>query len=253
MTKWYSFLKIPDLGRHEIHVWRFYLNQSKADVSQLKDCLSVEEYRRAASFHFIRDQTNFVIRRAILRHLTASYLGLAASSVKLLSPPNGKLVISGQDGLEGIRFNCSHSADWGLIAIARNREVGVDLEQHRPLADVMALANTCFSHHEIAELTKVPEGLKTQCFYNGWTRKEAFVKAIGLGLSFPPNNVSVSLALDRPAKLLKVEGYLQAWNRWKLVSFDVNPGYSAALVYENKNANFKYFEWIPFKNESSSS
>lgn len=235
--------EVPALGRAQIQVWRINLAQDTAGEDRLKVCLSGEERERAGRFHFAHDRRRFIIRRGVLRHLLAVHLGASRDAVRLLPGPHGKPAIPGQEGPAGLRFSCSHSADLGLVAIARGRELGVDLEQHRPLADAGKLTNAFFSPCEIAALTGVPPELKERSFFDCWTRKEAFVKAIGLGLSFPLHRFAVSLAPDQPAALLRVEDDPGAVDRWKMLSLDITPDYSAALVFEGRDANLKCFEW----------
>jgi 4'-phosphopantetheinyl transferase len=242
-TEWPKMAAVPALEPYETHIWRINLDLSKADESLLKHCLSVEEQDRASRFHHIRDRKNFLVRRSVLRHLLASYLGINANVVRLSATADGKPFVEGQDVPTGIRFNCSRSAGWALIAIGRGCELGVDLERHRPLADLLDLANTCFSEQEIGEFTGLPEALKLRCFFDAWTRKEAFVKAIGLGLSFALKDFSVSLAPHQPAKLLNVKNDHTAVERWKMQSLDVNSDYSAALVAEDRHASLRCFEW----------
>jgi len=243
ITDWHKISDVPALKPFEIHLWRINLERPEADESRLYYCLSAEECDRAARFHYIRDRKNFLIRRSVLRHLLASYQGVNAKIVRLSAAPNGKPFMEGQDGPAGIRFSCSHSDSWGLIAIGRGCELGVDLERRRPLADLLDLANACFSDQEIGEFRGIPEALKPHCFFDAWTRKEAFLKAIGLGLSFALKDFSVSLAPDQPAKLLNVKNDLTAVDRWKMLSLEVNPDYSAALVVEDVPASLRCFEW----------
>jgi 4'-phosphopantetheinyl transferase len=244
-TGWCEQSEIPPLGQFEIHVWRAELAWPGVVTGRLKDCLTDEETNQAARFHFAHDQRRFVIRRAVLRRLLASYLGVRTEIVRLLPGPNGKPFVCGQDMPEGIRFNCSHSGDRGLIVIAQGRELGADLEQHRDLNDAEDLAKAFFSDSEIKELNDLPRSLKTVGFFNCWTRKEAFVKAIGLGLSFPLNRFSVSLTPGQPAALLDVAEDHEAMKKWTIASLDVGVDYSAALVFEGRNVKFRYLEWNP--------
>lgn len=235
--------EVPTLGQAEIQVWRINLAQDTAGEDRLKACLSAEERERTGRFHFAHDRRRFVIRRAALRHLLAAHLSVSPDAVRFLPGSHGKPGLLGQAGPAGLRFSCSHSADLGLVAMARGRELGVDLEQHRPLADAGDLTNAFFSPCEIAELKGVPPELKARSFFDCWSRKEAFVKAIGLGLSFPLHRFAVSLAPDQPAALLRVEDDPGAVNRWKMLSLDITADYSAALVFEGRDANLKCFEW----------
>jgi 4'-phosphopantetheinyl transferase len=242
-TGWSIPSRIPVLGQSEIHLWRINLIQTDEDERRLKKSLSDEECNRSAAFYFIHDQRRFIIRRAVLRHLLAAYLDMPAKDVQLLSTLNGKPFINGQNGPDGIRFSCSHSADWALVAIGRGNELGVDMEQHRPLVDSRELVNACFSSHEIAEWSALPETLKPHCFFDGWTRKEAFIKALGMGLLLPLKSFSVSLAANQPAGLLNVENDSEAIGRWSMQSLDVRLGYSGAIVFEGNNIRLQGFDW----------
>jgi 4'-phosphopantetheinyl transferase len=244
-TIWHETPKILPLGPDEIHIWRIGLVWPDIVENRLKIYLTEEEFRRAAGFHFAHDRRRFIHRRVVLRRLLASYLGVRVDLVRLLSGPYGKPFIRGQEELDGIRFNCSHSGDFGLIAISRRGELGCDVEQHRQLEDAEDLAANCFSASEIKEMNALPESLKTKGFFNCWTRKESFVKAIGVGLSFPLNRLSVSLIPGQPATLLEVAEDPEAVNRWKMASLDVSQNSSAALVFEDRNAGMQYFEWGP--------
>ncbi len=228
----------------EIQIWQIPLAAHVAAEGWLKELLSVEERIRAGCFHFAPDQRRFIIRRAVLRQLLALALEIEPQAIQLEFGPHGKPFVAGQAGACGLQFSCSHSADWALIALARGSELGVDLEQHRPMADAENLAKNFFSPSEINELMELPLELKTAGFFNCWTRKEAFVKAIGRGLSYPLNRFSVSLAPDKPAALLAVAEDAEVLKRWGLISLDiVSNHYSAALVFEKERTALKYFTW----------
>jgi len=228
-------------AENEIHLWRISLGAELGDVNSLVEVLSPAEQQHAARFHFAPDRRRFVIRRAVLRQLLATCLGQHPSAITLEIGPHGKPAVSGQAGMNGLRFSSSHSGDMALIALACGRELGVDLEQHRLMTDAAEVAKQFFSPAEVIELTCLPLSLKKAGFFNCWTRKEAFVKATGLGLTYPLNRFTVSLAPGKPAQLLKVEDDPDALTRWGLISLDVAPDCSAALVYEGMPAVLKCF------------
>jgi 4'-phosphopantetheinyl transferase len=235
-----SEVRAPEPG--EIHIWRISLAGQSGAESWLKEFLSPEEIAQASRFHFAQDQRRFIIRRAVLRQLLATCLKTTPPAVQIKLGTHGKPFVPGQTNAAGFHFNCSHSADWALIAVARGIELGVDLEQHRPMTDAEDLAKNYFSAAEISELAGLPPTLKVAGFFNGWTRKEAFIKATGLGLSFPLNRFAVSLSPEKPAALLPVAGGAGALKKWALVSFDAAPDFSAALVFEGKSAAVKFFD-----------
>jgi 4'-phosphopantetheinyl transferase len=243
-ARWCETSEVPALGQSEIQVWKFNLASPSIGEVRPQIFLSAEERGQAARFHFAPDQRRFVVRRAVLRRLLAVCLEIKPEAVRISFSSPGKPAVAGQESSNGLRFSCSHSADLGLVAIARGIEIGVDLEQHRPLPAAEDLARTFFSNSEIRELAALPPSLKTTGFFNGWTRKEAFVKAIGLGLSFPLNRFSVTLTPGQPAALLDVAEDSEAVKKWTLAALDVSPDYSAALVFEGKNPRIKFFQWM---------
>ncbi len=245
VTEWCEMSEVPALGQSEIHVWRINLARQFIGDERRQSCLSAEEQQRAASFRFAQDQKRFVARRVILRQLLAAYLKKGPELVRFEFTSTQKPFLPDQRAANEIRFNTSHSADWALIAISSGIELGVDLEQCRAMTDAEDLARAFFSNAEINELAQMPQALKLRAFFNGWTRKEAFVKAIGLGFSYPFNRFSVSLAADKPAALLEVADDPEALKKWSLISLEVAPDVSAALVFEGKPSRVKFFEWNP--------
>ena len=233
--------KVPEPG--EIHLWRISLASQLDEDVRLKKLLFPEELDQAGRYRFVRDQRRFIIRRAVLRQLLAACLAISPLAVRMKFGVHGKPVVSGQADGGDLRFNCSHSGDWALIALARGRELGVDLEQHRPMTDAADVAKNFFTFAEISELNSLPSALKTAGFFNCWTRKEAFVKALGLGLAYPLNRFAVSLSPEKPAALLAVADDPAALEKWGMISLEVAPDYSAALVFEGKSAVLKYFTW----------
>jgi 4'-phosphopantetheinyl transferase len=244
-TEWRETSNPPSLGPFEIHLWRIDLHRDPAETARLESCLIPSERERATRFHFPQDRRRFVVRRAVLRHLLGNYAGCCPEAVCLAHTAHGKPFLEHQEAPDALRFSSSHSADLALIAFARGREVGVDLEFHRPLPEAAEMAKAFFSASEIAELAQVPEAAKQKIFFDGWARKEAFVKAIGLGLSFPLNHFSVSLSPGQPAALLQVEHDPAAVERWSMQAIDASPNCSAALVGEGKDLRVAYLEWSP--------
>jgi 4'-phosphopantetheinyl transferase len=245
-TEWRPAAEFPAPGQSEIHVWRINLNPPAAEVARHQTALSTAERERAARFRFPQDQRRFAVRRAFLRRLLAACLGVSPQAVQLESGPHGKPFVAGQAEAGGLRFSCSHSADLALVALARGIELGVDVEQHRDLNDAGDLAGAFFSTREIRELAALPPALKLAGFFNCWTRKEAFVKATGLGLSSPLNRFSVSLTPDKPAAITDVADDPDAIEKWSILSLNAGPNCSAALVFEAKTATrMKLFEESP--------
>lgn len=240
---WRPVSTFPVPGRSEIQVWRINLAAPPAEVDRLLNSLSAEEREQAARFHFAPDQRRFVVRRVRRRQLLSACLGIRPETLRLEFTGHRKPVLHVPGGADGLRFNCSYSADLALIAISRGRELGVDVEQHRDLADAEALAKAFFSEREIRELAELPQASKLKGFFDCWTRKEAFVKAVGLGLTCPLNRFSVSLAPGRPAAVLEAADELGAAEKWTMISLATGPDFSAALVFEGPAARINLFNW----------
>jgi 4'-phosphopantetheinyl transferase len=221
----------PELRRDEIQLWRIPLDLPADEVSRLRSVLAPAEQMQAARFRFARDERRFIVRRAVRRQLLASVLEVPPQRLELGTGDNGKPLINTANTVAPLKFNCSHSGDWALIAMTRASELGVDLEQQHDLPDAEELAKNYFSPREIQAWTALPATRKRQAFFDGWSRKEAFLKAIGLGLAFPLNRFSVSLAPDQPPALLEVDGDAAAAKKWFLIALEVVPGFSAALVH----------------------
>jgi len=240
---WREIPAIPLVKPLEIQIWRIQLLQPSANISRLEKILTPEETRQAAQFYFAHDQRRFVVRRAVLRQLLAANLDLRPKEIQIEAAYFQKPKIADRQNPNRLRFNTSHSGDCALIALTQNREVGVDVEQHRHLPDADELAKNFFSAHEINELNGLSGAARSEGFFNCWTRKEAYVKAIGLGLAHPLKLFSVALAPGEPAALLAVANDSTAMGKWSLIAFDVAAGFSAALVLENRQATVNFFQW----------
>jgi 4'-phosphopantetheinyl transferase len=249
---WREVSEIPRVAPAEIQVWRVNLLASTGEISRLRNFLSAQEQRQAAQFHFVHDQRRFVIRRAVLRQLLSANLGLHPEEIQIASDRFQKPQIAAAQNPMQLRFNSSHSSDWALIALAQNCESGVDVEQHRHLPDRDELANNFFSEPEISELNRLPEPARTAGFFNCWTRKEAFVKAIGQGLAFPLDRFSVSLAPEQSAAIFEIAGDdSTAHKKWSVTSINSIAGFSAALVFSSGLSSLALLDW-PFASSTDS-
>jgi 4'-phosphopantetheinyl transferase len=205
---------------------------------QLAACLSGDEQDAARRFRFERDRQNFTVQRALLRQVLGDYLGLEPSAVRFAVNTYGKPQIPHDLNRGDLRFSYSHSADWALLGVTRGRELGVDVEQRRPMSDAGQMASSFFAASEVAALEKLPPAEMEAAFFACWTRKEAFLKALGQGLSFPLNAFAVSL--DEPARLLELRGAPPAPDAWVLRSLDFGAGFAAALAMAGPDAEVRW-------------
>jgi len=226
------------LPEGEIHIWRANLDLRPEALSRLAITLDNGEQSRAARFHFPRDRDHFIACRGILRGLLGKYLGSAPASLEFSYGDYGKPAHRPEDSRPPIGFNVAHSHGLAVFAFARNREVGIDLEPIRPEFAGEEIAERYFSAQELAELRVLPAALRPEGFFICWTRKEAYVKARGLGLQVPLDSFSVSLTPGQP-EILQAEDS----TRWRLLSFEPAPNFVAAIVGEGRDWRVRYWNW----------
>lgn len=226
----------PRLRDEEVHVWFADLVRAAPRVESLSHLLSPDELRRAEGFYFERHRQAFAVARGLLRKILASYVGADPRDLNFAYSAHGKPSLSGELGDCDIRFNLSHSHGLALYAIARGREVGVDIEYCRPRVAFAEIAERFFSAREVETFRRLPEHLRREAFFNCWTRKEAFIKAVGEGLSFPLDAFDVSLVPGEPAALLGVRDSLRQVTRWALRELpEPAPEYVGAVAAEGQD------------------
>jgi 4'-phosphopantetheinyl transferase len=216
------------------------LDAEPAAVSELTQCLSDGERLRASRFVSERDRRRFAVGRARLRHLLASRLGVQPDAVDFVLGPRGKPALSPRFADSDLRFNVSHSEDVAVYAFSRGREIGVDVEAVRGLRDADDIVARFFSRRENETYRALDLRDKVPGFFNCWTRKEAFVKALGDGLHCPLDRFDVSLAPGEPARILRVDNTPGDECAWCMDDFSPAPGFVAAVVIENRKHHNAY-------------
>jgi 4'-phosphopantetheinyl transferase len=142
-----------------------------------------------------------------------------------------------------LEFNLSHSGNYVLIVVAEEHKVGIDVEKIRPDMENESIANRFFSSREVSELMAVPPEQRKLAFFNCWTRKEAYIKAQGLGLSLPLDSFDVSLTPNEPVILRATRPDANEASRWTLVSLEFDSNYAAALAVEGKDFKLRLWDW----------
>lgn len=229
----------------QVHVWRVPLAAAHAQTEMLFRTLDANERARAATFRFNRHRDEFVTTRGTLRMLAAAYLGLRANSISFGYATKGKPYI--QFPRADLRFNVSHSGEFALLAFGRGREVGIDIERRQPLEDLLAVASITFSARECSALRNLSPDLWLEAFFSCWSRKEAFLKATGEGLSYLAD-FDVSLHPDEPA-LLRAAGPFRR-ERWSFHAMPAIVNHASALVVEGHDAQIEHFECRCFSSAS---
>jgi 4'-phosphopantetheinyl transferase len=215
-----------------VHLWTVLLEASEDNFARALSWLSEQETARAERFRFDRHRRAFIIGRAALRALLARYLGLEAAAIQFVYGPQSKPALA--DPFCSLRFNASNSGSLAAYAFTTGCEIGVDIEQYRPLCDFESIADRFFSPGETAELLNLSPNEKTAGFFNCWTRKEAFIKAMGGGLSIPLDSFRVTLEPGVPARMVSLEGSNEAALGWTLHHFDPAPDYAGAIAYPDQ-------------------
>src|SRR5882724_291489 len=206
------------------------LDVGRKGVRTLAAWLSDEERQRASRFAFDRDRRRFIVARAWLRQLLAARLGVRPESVALVYGGHGKPALAPRYADVGLRFNVSHSEDVAVYAFATGREIGIDVEAVRVIRDAYDIAARFFSRRENEAYLALDPRDKPLGFFNCWTRKEAFIKALGDGLYHPLNCFDVSLAPGEPARIIRVESTPGDHCGWTLHGFLPGPGLIGAIV-----------------------
>ncbi|MGE5431308.1 MAG: 4'-phosphopantetheinyl transferase family protein [Syntrophomonadaceae bacterium] len=237
------------LNQNEVNIWR--VNAGSVSSSGLKDVLTPDELKKAYGYYFLKDQENFIISRGLLRVLIARYLNTSPLQINIHFNKYGKPYLKKSEG--NLKFNVSHSNGTLLFAFTRNQEIGIDIEyiQH-DFAD-LEIARHFFSRAEILALSVLPEDARVIGFFNCWTRKEAYIKAIGRGLSIPLDSFDVSVVPGETAELVRVHNNSGGSKHWRIVDLEVGGKFSAALAVKGNPNEIKYYEWTDEMYSNSSS
>lgn len=245
---WISPAHFPILRQDEVHLWLAFLPQPSQEIAKFWEILNAKERQRANRLIVKQHRERFVVARGMLRQLLANYLDYSADEIKFTQGAFGKLAIDSSSGnpkcAGDIKFNLSHAGDYALFAFALHRDLGVDIELIRADLAVEEIAQRFFSPVETTELLSLSKEIRAQAFFNCWTRKEAFIKAIGQGLYYPLHefNVDVKTSGDAQINLNICDQKLQD-KKWSLFSLETVSGYTTALVVRGVMAQKKLFKF----------
>jgi 4'-phosphopantetheinyl transferase len=227
----------------EVHVWCASLDMTTPHMRHLQDTLSADELERASRFHFAKDRRRFVVGRGVLRSLLGWYLGVEPRQLCFSYGVYGKPALVPTSGEARLCFNVSHSHELALYAVTYGREIGVDIEHIRANVACEEIAERFFSPRERALLRTLPTHLKDDAFFRCWTRKEAYIKARGEGLSLPLDQFDVAFAPGEPAALLATRWAPHEASCWVLRELTPGPGYAAALAVGGHGWRLACWRW----------
>jgi len=232
-----------ELPPGEIHLWAVRLDPAEAVVERLGRALAPDEWQRANRFRFDRHRRQYVVGRGALRSLLAAYTGTRPELIPFTYGPRGKPFLGGSaapppalPGDDDLFFNLSNSDEAALVGFVRGREIGVDIEYMKPMPDCEQISERFFSESERAVLRALPAAVKEEAFFNCWTRKEAYLKAVGEGLAAPLDSFDVTLAPGEPPRMLTLEGDAARAERWYFEHFRPYSDYIGALAIEGPPA-----------------
>jgi 4'-phosphopantetheinyl transferase len=205
--------------------------------------LSADERERAGRYLFDKHRWRFIVGRAAQRLILAKYIAVSPADIEFTYSPLGKPALAECADAGNLKFNVSNSGDMAVIAITLGTELGVDVERIRDNIDYDGLAHRYFAAEERDKLRQLPEELRLAGFFDCWTRKEAFLKAIGKGLTYPLDRAIVSVGPSEPCRLLSLDGDTAAAAAWSLIPLVPAPGYVAAIALPGAAPNVRTFRW----------
>lgn len=223
----------------QVDIWRVRMSHLPHVLERLEASLSEDERERAARFRFMADKDHYIAAHGCLRDVLSRYIHCEPDQLRFSANSHGKPALHDHK----LGFSLSHSGDFALIAIAQERNVGVDVERIRSGISSHVIAQQYFSASEFAELQALPLEQRETAFFTCWTRKEAYIKAQGLGLSLPLESFDVSLSPNEPAMLRATRPDPEEATHWTLLSLDVDPCYQAAVAVGTQNPEFRLWDW----------
>jgi 4'-phosphopantetheinyl transferase len=221
---------IIPISEDQIDVWFADLDIASTQKANLYDLLSPDERDRASKLRAVFNRDRFITSRGILRTILGRYLFVAPHALSFSYGPYGKPSLPEP----GLHFNLSHSHGRALFAFSSTSPLGVDLELVRPLPDLLQVGAAIFSLAEAKKFESISPQDQPTSFFKCWTRKEALIKALGTGLSYPLDQFSVSF--DEPARLLSADDDRTRLSHWHLYHLEPEPHYFAAIATQQTKA-----------------
>ena len=236
-----------DLATGRIHLWITPLDPPPGRVASLLPLLDPDERSRAERFRFDVHRRRFIVGRGMQRVVLGAYLGCDPAAIRYAYGPKGKPALAGPEPrtteAEPLYFNLSNSEELAILGLVRGREIGVDVEHLRSLSDLEQLASRFFSSRESGTLLGLPASARVEGFFNCWTRKEAYLKAVGEGITAPLNRFDVTLVPGEPARMLSLEGDAGRAAAWSFHHLRPAEGYLGAVAIEAEGMEISAWSW----------
>lgn len=240
LSHWEAPARFPRLRRGEAHVWKCALDPVEEQVNRLEALLAPDERARADRFLRPEHRRRFRVSRGVLRRLASAYVNASAEEIAFSYESQGKPRLEAHQHL---RFNLAHSGDLALFAFALDHEVGVDIEHRRVPRRTDAIARRFFAEEEVKALEALPADQRVTAFYEGWCRKEAYMKATGKGMVLGLRTFAVTLGPEEAPRLLRTEEP-EPPDGWSMFALDTEDRFSAALVIEGRPDRVRLLEFV---------
>lgn len=244
---------LPKAG--EAHLWRIDLQVDADELTRCRGLLTEQELQRASRFRFDRHRRRFTVRRAQLRRLLALYLGIEPRAVSFQTGQREKPYLAAhltRDQQEPLQFNLSDCKDVAFVGVKVGLELGVDVEIVRPMPDALSISRSFFAQEEQEVLAAASQAETHATFFRCWTRKEAYIKAIGKGLAVPLDSFTVSMGRHEPARFLGFRGLPGEERHWTLKHVEPEPHIFVAVAARQPDLSIQCFTAPPFPSEPPS-
>lgn len=235
--EWTITTQPPVISGDDIHIWHIDLSDLADSPPNLFQLLSTDERKRASRYHFETDRNSFVVRRAVLRMLLSFYVGQKAEGLQFTYNNFDRPSLEAKLPL---CFNASSSNKVGIVAVALDTRIGIDIELVDIAFPKLEIAEKYFSAHEANAIRDLPPELQTAAFFDCWTKKEAYIKALGDGMSHPLPNLTIS---SDKQELFSVAATSIETKGWCITSFIPQQDYIASMAYEGRQKTVNYFRW----------
>jgi 4'-phosphopantetheinyl transferase len=243
ISRWGPSPLWPSLQAEDVHVWLANLNQPDSVVGRLFSTLNKDERHQAGRFHFNGHRVHYIASHGILREILGRYLRIPPQGIRFSFGVKGKPSIDADNSDETVHFNMAHSGSYAFYAISRRPKTGADIEKVREIIDRDQIVSRNFSMLEVDAYQNLPYELQEEAFFNGWTRKEAYIKAIGDGLHKPLEQFSVTITPGEPARLVNIVGDPESAPQWTLQGFNELSGYVAAIAVKGVIRKLERWMW----------
>lgn len=230
------------IAEHAVHVWKIALDASPHTLETLRTTLDSSELHRASRFRFRADERRFIIGRSALRIILSRYVAMAPNKITFVYNTYGKPELPNSPSTPAIHFNISHSGELALIGICHNRRVGIDVERLDRAVRIQAIADRYFSPEESEAIRSLPPEQQRLAFFRCWTAKEAYLKALGVGLYGSLNNLRTSICNGNTVSIRRFVNGNRANGSWTLKPLDVGKNYVATLALEGANSQLSFHE-----------